>query len=220
MPYPMSHFYIAENILAGKGLAVNNAPQFYLGTLGPDAVHFRKDYSRAQKRVSHIYDNLDRGNLEVFAGNWIKNVENFYTGNKSNIDRDFLLGYCIHLMADIYNYIYIWTPFKLAYGRENDKLYQADGLSTDLEIYQKENYESKLFPILEKSEPFDFINLISKNEMAELKNNILNVQYRDKQEVNTKTNKFMIYEKLMEWNNKALQFIIDEFSGLKEFTHD
>ena len=213
MPYPMSHLYISETLL--KKLKPNNIPQYYLGSLAPDAVHFRKDYTISHKRISHLYENLDRENLDAFIKNWKSNVENFFNNNSSKEIYDFVLGYCIHLIADIYNYKYIWTPFKLKFGGENDKIYQNECLTVDFEIFQKENYNAKLFPILDKSEKMEFLDLVIKEELIELKNNIINIQYVNKEPVTNRENKFMTYEKMKEYNIDIVKYVEDEFSIVK-----
>lgn len=214
MPYPMSHLCISESLL--KKLKVDDIPQYYLGSLAPDAVHFRKDYNRDQKRISHLYENLERENLDDYINNWKSNVEKFFISHNSKEIYEFILGYCVHLMADIYNYKYIWTPFKLKFGRENDKIYQNECLTVDFEICQKENYKAKLFPVLEQSKELDFFDLITQEELTGLKNNIINVQYENKEAVDNSRNKFITCEKMKEHNNDIVKYIAEEFSVLSE----
>lgn len=208
MPYPMSHLYISERIL--DKININNVSQFYLGSVAPDAIHFRQNFDIIQKRHSHIYEGLNRDNLDLFITNWIENVLIFFNKNKkSETDKNFLIGYCIHLLADIYNYKFIWTPFKMNYGKENEKIYQDECRIVDLELFQKLNYETKLFPIIEDSKGMDFFGLIFEDEINKLKNNILNNQYKNKQKVNSVENNFMTYEKMQEFNNDIIYFIVD-----------
>ena len=209
----MSHLYISETLL--KKLKLDNIPQYYLGSLAPDAVHFRNEFNRSHKRISHLYKNLDRENLDIYINHWKNNVENFFIGHNSKEVYEFTLGYCIHLMADIYNYKYIWTPFKLKFGRENDKVYQNECLTVDFEILQKENYKAKLLPILDQSKELDFFDLITQEELTGLKNNIINIQYEDKESVDNSGNKFITYEKMKEHNNDMVKYIAEEFSVLK-----
>lgn len=42
MPFPMTHLVIANKIVELKPEAIKNLPQFYLGNLSPDAIHFRQ----------------------------------------------------------------------------------------------------------------------------------------------------------------------------------
>jgi hypothetical protein len=213
MPYPMSHLYIAENVMAGGTIKVNNVPQYYLGSLGPDAVHFRKDYNITYKRNSHLYEGLDKIDLDIFINNWKDNVETFFIKNKPFGLYDFLLGYCLHLLADIYNYKYIWTPFKHTFGRENDKIYQNESMKIDQELFRESHYEEKLFPLINESEGIDFFGLITKDELNELKNNILHVQYNEKQFENTGKYQFTTYNQMREHNSNMVKYISDELKA-------
>jgi hypothetical protein len=69
MAFPMSHLYIAQNILNNIPIPIKDISQYYLGTLAPDAIHFRKNYNRNQKRESHLYINLEKYDLEYFIEN-------------------------------------------------------------------------------------------------------------------------------------------------------
>ena len=156
----MSHFYIAQNILNTVPLDIGNISQYYLGSVAPDAIHFRKNYERNQKRISHLYINLEKGNIECFTEKWKTNVINYFYENNSQDNRDFLLGYCIHIMVDIYYYQNIWKPFVMEYTGKPDidfqKIYTDENLKIDFEIFMENNYQEKLFPILIEANTFDF----------------------------------------------------------------
>jgi len=214
MPYPMSHLYISENII--NKINIDNIAQFYLGSMSPDAIHFRQNFDIVQKIHSHLYEDLNKDNLDFFFNNWMENVLNFFNKNKkTRIDKNFLIGYCMHLLADIYNYKFIWIPFKNEYGRENEKIYQNECKIVDLELFQKLNYEVKLFPIIKDSKGINFFGLISENEVNELKNNVLNIQYKNKQDIDSVENSFMTYDKMQKFNNDIINFIVENLYKLK-----
>jgi hypothetical protein len=215
MPFPMSHLYIAQNILNNIPVKIKDISQYYLGTLAPDAIHFRKNYDRSQKRKSHLYINLEKYDLEYFTEKWKTNVIELFLENESGKNYEFLTGYCIHIMADIYSHKNIWTPFELEFSNRKDidykKTYSDESLSVDLEIFQRNKYEEKLFPIINQAKGFDFLDLILKTDLCGMKNNIINIQYRNKPQINTIQNKHITYDKSVENNKRMIEYINREF---------
>jgi hypothetical protein len=69
MPWPMSHLYIAENVLKSHTIKIINLPQYYLGSIAPDAVHFRENFDRSLKRVTHLTLGMDKTILDDFVKN-------------------------------------------------------------------------------------------------------------------------------------------------------
>lgn len=208
----MSHLFIAENIL--NNIPIKNIPQYYLGTLAPDAVHFRKEYDRNQKRTSHLYINLDKSDLENYVNNWRNNVVNFFEKHKMKNDiYDFLIGYCIHLFVDINTYKNVWKPFEIKFknqcGNNYTKIYQEEHLSVDFEIFQNNQYEKRIFPKMKMAKSFDFMDLISEEDMEGLKDNILNRQYK-KEVKKSFTNKYITYEKNLEYNKQIIEIVNKE----------
>jgi hypothetical protein len=83
-------------------------------------------------------------------------------------------------MVDIYSHKYIWTPFELQFsnGKEMDfkDIYEKETLLVDLELFQKNNFAKSIFPLLSIAEEIVFFDLIGKDDIKGLKNNILNIQ--------------------------------------------
>jgi hypothetical protein len=215
MAFPMSHLYIAQNILDNMPIKPKDIPHYFLGTLAPDAIHFRKNYSRSLKRKSHLYINLEKHDLEKFVESWRTNVIELFCKNKSGDNFEFLLGYCIHIMTDIYSHKNIWIPFDLKYSDRKDidykKIYRDESLSVDYEIFQKNNYEETIFPIIGRAQEIDFLELITKADLCGIKDNILNKQYSSKSGIKVIENKYIIkYDKTMENNNKIIEYIQEE----------
>ena len=214
MAWPMSHLYVAKNILYSFPIELKDISQYYLGTLAPDAVYFRQNYQRDLKRISHLYTNIDKSDIDYYSEKWKKNVIEFFVKNNSQGYFDFLLGYCIHLLLDIFVYKNIYRP----YISENNsidkngctKTYTNENLAVDLEIYQELNYEETIFPILASSKPTDFIDILE-TDMERIKNNILNVQYKNKTIIDTANNKFYNFDKIIGFNNQSIEYIKKEF---------
>ena len=215
MPWPMSHLYIAQNTFNFIPIEGKDISQYYLGTIAPDAIHFRQNYIRVQKAATHLYNDILEYNDENFSKKWKTNIEIFYNKYKSLINISFLLGYCIHLIADVYYYDYIYKPFelKLIENKEIEykEIYSKENLDIDLEIFQKSDYGKSLFPIIKEMKTFNFSDLILKTDMDRIKNNIVNIQYSNKPLINTINNKHIKINEIMIHNNNIINYIKEEF---------
>ena len=209
MPHIMSHLYIAKETLDGIKSRINDIPQYFLGTLSPDAIEYKEDSSIVHKRISHLYEGLEKENHNILG--WIKNVENFYFEHKSDEINDFLLGFCIHIMADIYNYEFIQTPFRSKFGEEDEKIYKIENRIIDYEIFYRENLKTNIFPYIEKSRGIDFFNIISINELNKLKNDSMKIEFAIEQITTICENKYITYNKMKESNDNMVKYIKKEF---------
>lgn len=112
MPFPMIHMEVARLVKAKCG--IGNTAQYYLGTIAPDAVHIRAGMSGEDKKAAHLCtDGAAWGEVTDNAG-WRDNVLDFLRTNTAG-DRDFLLGYCVHILTDIYWNEKVYMPFKRHY---------------------------------------------------------------------------------------------------------
>jgi len=215
MPWPMSYLYISENTKDFLPAKIKNLSQYYLGTIAPDAVHFRRNYTRDQKKFSHLYMDIDKSNVDLYIENWEFNVKKLYIENKSQIEFDFLLGYCTHLLADIYIYKYLYKPFQKEYCERSDldylKIYKNESLTIDFEIYQQFDYRNTIFPLLKEAIEIEFLHLIQKEDMDGIINNILNIQYNENQKKNGTRNEYLKYEQIMDINKSAVEYIKSGF---------
>jgi hypothetical protein len=214
MAYPMSHLYVAKHTNEGK-LNINNLSQYYLGTLAPDSFHFNDNNNRELKKISHLYNFLDKKNEESFLLEWNNNVIRFFKINYTRESYEFIIGYCIHLITDIYYRKYIWKPFSEKYNvnknSEYKKVYQEEHLINDYLIYKNEKYEEKIFPLIKRGESIDFCGIIAKDDLEKMKENILEKQYKDKKTTNDSINKIIKYNWIMEHNTKIIDFVEKEF---------
>ena len=115
MPFGMTHLCIAKNLNERLSKVIKDVPQFYLGNMAPDAVHNRANYVSDYKKASHLYDGDEKWGMIDDNDRWIKNVVNFFNKHKNSEDHDFALGYCVHILSDIYSNITEWIPFKQKY---------------------------------------------------------------------------------------------------------
>ncbi|ANW98940.1 hypothetical protein CSTERTH_07845 [Thermoclostridium stercorarium subsp. thermolacticum DSM 2910] len=214
MPFHMTHLHIAKNIYRALPEAIENLPQFYLGNIAPDAIHNRKGYKSDYKRISHLCVGDAPWGMATNNDEWIGNVLKFLQNNKNSENRDFILGYCCHVLSDIFNNIAVWTPFRLKYPEEFAKgyggLYHQESEKVDIELGLREENRNDFWVHLEKAEPIDLDNIVSAEEIAKHKENILHNWYKNKKHQDLSENKLVTVESTMKFIKDATDFIIDK----------
>lgn len=211
MPFHMTHLHIAKNlyhILPGK---ISDLPRFYLGNLAPDAVHNRKNYNPDYKRMSHLCVGNEPWGMTVDNDSWTENVLEFLRSNINSGNRDFLLGYCCHVLSDIYNNLTIWMPFRFNYPEEFAKgyggLYHAECDKVDIELGLRKENRDDFWIFLEKAEPVDFNNLVFAEELGKHKENILYKRYVNREHPDLSSNKIITIERTMKFIEDAARFV-------------
>ena len=104
MAFPLVHLIIADRIL--PYFSVRSISDYYVGTIAPDAIGVRSDWSRDEKRLLHLI--IDSRNLD----RRINAARDFYDDN-AETRRDFHLGYVIHIHVD-----HLWSHLIARYYRE------------------------------------------------------------------------------------------------------
>ena len=78
-----------------------NTYNYYLGILAPDSVNLFGFAPKKDRWISHVRCSD--------YNEWRESLKKFYLENKDLYDKDFLLGYCVHILTDIIydDYIYL-----------------------------------------------------------------------------------------------------------------
>lgn len=113
MAFTMTHLIISKNISEIFAGYIGSLPQFYLGSVAPDAVHYREDYDSEYKKASHLNTSIERWGMMMDYDDWESNIIAFFNKHKKSENRDFIIGYCTHVLSDLYNTINVWTPFRI-----------------------------------------------------------------------------------------------------------
>jgi hypothetical protein len=144
----------------------------------------------------------------------LKVIELFKEHNTKN-DNDFLLGYCIHIIADIYVYKYLWKPYIENYKNQDEKyytkIYSNNNHIVDYCIYYNKNYRNHIFPIINNAIGIDFLEMINKKDIESIKNNILNIQYNEEPSKKEIKEEYITYKQIMDINDKTVNYVINEF---------
>ena len=102
MPLPMVHLCIATNIF-DYGFKEIDLPQFYLGTISPDAIHMRENSDRNDKSNTHLIPDGKKW-TDINENEYYEFIFEFIKRNKIFVNMSFLWGYMIHILTDMH-----WT---------------------------------------------------------------------------------------------------------------
>ena len=151
MSYAMTHLKIADGFVRAK--AIDASEYFMLGSISPDAVHSRSDFSFELKARAHDMQPEEKwGQVykEAAMNIWYDRIRVFYKDHFDRISRDsdpralaFLQGYTHHMLVDVFNCKLLYAPNLIRYDFEVDRMrdrYRADCIIQDNYIYQ--NWES------------------------------------------------------------------------------
>nr|MCR5756223.1 zinc dependent phospholipase C family protein [Acetatifactor sp.] len=113
MAYTMTHILVAEKVLQYFNFQIDYAT-YILGAIAPDAVHANPNYTPKLKEKSHFFvEGAKWGEItkESDFVEWLDSTKEFYLLNCSKYDRDFFLGYIVHVLTDICSCREIYAPF-------------------------------------------------------------------------------------------------------------
>ena len=102
MAQPMMHLLIADKIYE-KFSSIHSYGDFLLGSIAPDAVHVKENYTREIKDISHYRFN-SKSHIDYF--------DTFINEYHTSENKDFVIGYLVHLLSDMIWYHSIRVPFK------------------------------------------------------------------------------------------------------------
>lgn len=123
MAQPMMHLLIADKIYTEKSSSIYSYSDFLLGSIAPDAVHVKENSTREIKDISHYRFN-SKSHINYF--------DTFFYEYYTSENKDFVVGYLVHLLSDMIWYHSIRVPFEEAFLKapsqdmSMNKAYYAD----------------------------------------------------------------------------------------------
>ncbi|MCL1794026.1 MAG: zinc dependent phospholipase C family protein [Oscillospiraceae bacterium] len=215
MAFTMTHLIISKNISESFAGQIEDLPQFYLGSIAPDAVHNRANYISEHKKASHLISGTEKWGFTTENEAWKNNVVAFLDKNKKSENRDFILGYCCHVLSDIYNNINVWTPFRQKYAEELEKgygnIHHQENNKIDIELALTYEGRNEFWLHLANSKSIDLPPLIYAAELDRQKDNILRFWYRGKERQDISSNRIRTYGGEMEFIANATDFVANVF---------
>ena len=186
MPFPMTHLLIAKNILE-VNTKIKDEASFLLGSISPDSVHFRNNYTGEYKKISHLCIGNENWGECTNNDEWWENVLIFLNDNKDADNFDFYLGYCVHIFSDILWNISFWSPYRFdcikKHGKlkeDDDKKWRQECNDIDYFLYNELKNDRNLWLNIETSCGIDIPQIAFAEEIHKIKINILNNQYKNR----------------------------------------
>ena len=210
MPFAMTHLCIAKNVIGHFPGYIDNLSQFYLGNIAPDAVHNRENYVSDYKKVSHLCVGTEKWGMITNNDEWIANVSKFLKEHKNSPDYSFILGYCSHILSDIFNNINVYMPFKEKYATKLDKcggFYHSESEKIDINLALTLEGKDDFWLNLENSKGIDLEKIICADEIEKQKINILYRWFSDKHLQDVSFNEVVTYDSTMRFINNASEFV-------------
>jgi len=212
MPYAMTHLIVADNVSKVFAKHIKNLPQFYLGNIAPDAVHNRANYISDYKKDSHLCVGDEKWGMTTNTDEWKNNIIDFLNKHKNSENRDFILGYCCHILADICQIVTLFIPFKQKYADEIEKgivdLMLRETNMVDIELALTHEKRDIFWANIRQSAGIDLADIIYAAEIEKQKDNILNIWYADKEWQDLTSNKIVTIDSITNFIKNAVDFIV------------
>ena len=170
MAYTMTHILVAEEALKYFP-EVRDSSTYILGTIAPDAVHADSNYTVGLKEKSHLFTpGLRWGKINDWekAGLWLENIKKYYIENKKIYNIDFLLGYIVHLITDVYCSMYFYTPFLESIKDDNEQRiaqYKKESYGVNFYLFSLYSEKNDLHKILHAGEAIALDGVIRKEDI-------------------------------------------------------
>ena len=222
-----THLVVAREVI---GLlpekTIHNIGQYYAGSIAPDAIHAREGFVRADKKHTHLRDDIpddafhEKENLKLFHER-ITNLILHCREEKEYLD--FFRGYLVHLLTDELFVLNIRREFtekmkELGIASE-DKEYYAY-IVTDMnrnDFLLVENYEGieEIKNHLEKVEDVAIGELLSKQEIHTSRVWVMNHYFSKPNRVEQPV--YITYDRILEFIHMAAEDIAFRLSGRENF---
>ena len=216
MSYPMVHLKVAYELLARYGDGNIERPEdFLLGSVAPDAVHFHNEYDVSLKERSHLWKFGPRWGITLDSEGWRDAIYKFWEENQNAENRDFIAGYCIHLLTDWENDRSIWTPFreKMMQGTEVDEVherYAAEAYGFDQWLYQTDKNSEEIWQLLEQGCVYGIEGCVLEEDLARQKRSLLIEQFTGEKVYDVSGYRFCTKEIMGEFVKKCVEEIFRE----------
>ena len=142
--------------------------KFYLGIIAPDAVNLNGFAEKEKRWSAHLRDK----NLDV----WKSNIINFYIQNKNHFDNNYIHGYLLHVLTDIFfdekNPIELFPKIQNKVGDEKVR----EEYSRQMDMYERSQLTTDWWKYVEsalQNSEAETINNIEKENIEKWKELIL-----------------------------------------------
>ena len=165
MPLPMVHISVAALLEKRGTVTVADRAAYYLGSIAPDAIHMRKDPAPDAKIISHLGarkpENI--GLVSVFRNDFPKY-------EAAGASPDFLMGYLVHVLTDLYWKQEFYDGFVARYeadpapAQDVKTAYYNDTDVADIRLYHTHPDREEIWALLGTAKGDDLAGLITGEE--------------------------------------------------------
>ncbi len=216
MSYQMIHmeiaYRVAEKLQIGDGRA-----EFVLGSVAPDAVHFRDDYRIKQKIHSHLFEGCGPWGDTQDYERWIENMEDFWRrfgeGESDVGRRMFIFGMYVHCLTDYYNDRLVWRELQkmhippMTHEAFREAFY-PEARAIDRWLYQTSGHTGEIRRLMKEAKVVEVPGYVSKEEIGRMREHLLKVQYAGPR-VEPESFKYYTRERLEEFLERVTEKIFD-----------
>ncbi len=208
MPYAMTHLIIANNISEFLNYNTKSLPQYFLGSIAPDSIQSRTNFNPDNKKKSHLFVGSEAWGYMTNHNECVNNVIDFLITNKQSENFDFIIGYCIHILSDIYHHLIVTTPLRNKNAYIFDELYSQESIKVNIELALTCDVKDQIWSYLKNSIAVELPGIVCFDDIQKIKNHVLNDWYQDKTNQNLTSNKIITFENNMNYIDRATKYII------------
>ena len=185
MSFQMIHMEVAYRVMKRFGIS-EGMPEFILGSVLPDSVHMRDDYSLDQKIRSHLFEGCGPWGEPDDYTRWMENINAFrdkYIKKAAEIKEKMLIeGIFVHCITDYWNDITIWNGTRREYvpampPDEFKEMFYKEAAAIDKWLYQNSEHTEEIMELLSSSDEMGLEGYYTAEDAGRIKNHLLNVQY-------------------------------------------
>ncbi len=211
MSYTMVHLEVAYGIL-NRCDKIEHPGDFILGSVVPDSVHFHTPYDVSLKESSHIWNCGPRWGITLEPDKWQENVFRFWEQHKNDKNRDYIAGYCIHILTDLLNDKRIWTPFREQLISGNDyeetyRVYNRESVGSDLWLYQQSNNCKKIMKLLAEGQAHIIPGRVYAEDIEKQRIHLLHEQYQNTEKCDISDYQYCTQSKIDSFIKEAIEVI-------------
>lgn len=178
MAQPMMHLLIADRIYSEKFGSILSYGDFLLGSIALDAVHVKKNYTRELKDISHYRFN-SKSHISYF--------DTFFDEYSTSENKDFVVGYLVHLLSDMIWYHSVRVPFKeeflkaLLQNMSMNEAYYADCEQIEQLMFLERN-APRIIETLNRGKAYSLEGLINAEDVMVWKEKLI-FDYNNKKSI-------------------------------------
>lgn len=169
MPLPMVHLGIAY-IMHDSGFRLTDVPQYYLGSIAPDAIHMRPNSEKTAKSKTHLIP-ADRTRIDLDEGEYLRFLLDYIKKNQHVVDSDFLWGYCMHVYTDLLWTKTVYTDFIEKYEKDASPIqdkrmaYYNDTDIIDQILFHDAGWRTDVWQLMQIANGVDMPGILSATEI-------------------------------------------------------